>query len=112
MLFKIKKKNDEFLLIIYKKDLSVDLSKILTAPSSDIKEYLLVNHTDTAEEHYHIYLKFNKKITRDELRELFYKSKIFISNVSSDTTILGILYYFTDGFRLSFESNYSINYKK
>lgn len=108
MFLKRKKKSNEFLLVIYKKDLSVDLSKILVADKlSDVKEFIYVPHIDATEEHYHVYIRFERKITQKELRQIFYNSKIFISNISADETILSILYYFTDGFRLPFESSYS-----
>lgn len=108
MCLKKKKKSDEFLLVIYKKDLSVDLNRILVPDKlSDVKEYIYVPHNDATEEHYHVYIKFEKKITQEELRKVFYNSKIFISDISKDDTNLSTLYYFTDGFRLPFESNYS-----
>ncbi len=108
MFGKSKKKKDEYLLVIYKNDLSVDLCKILVPDKlNDVIEFLYVLHKDAVEEHYHIYIKFEKPITEEELRKLFYNSKCFISDISKDNTILSTLYYFTDGFRLSFESNYS-----
>ena len=109
MFLKRKKKSDEYLLILYKKDLSVDLNRILIPDKlPDVKEYIYVPHNDTTEEHYHIYIKFEKKITQEELRKVFYNSKIFVSDISKGDTILSFLYYFTDGFRLPFESNYSV----
>lgn len=102
------KKGNEFLLVIYKKDLSVDLDRILISDKlSNVKEYVYALHTDATEAHYHVYIKFEKKITQDELKKVFYNSKIFVSDISDSDTILSVLYYFTDGFRLPFESNYS-----
>ncbi len=108
MFRKKRKKKDEYLLVIYKKDLSVDLNRILVPDKlSDVKEYIYVPHNDATEEHYHVYIKFEKKITQEELKKVFYNSKIFVSDISNSDTILSVLYYFTDGFRLPFESNYS-----
>ena len=108
MFLRKKKKNDEYLLVIYKKDLSVDLNRILVPDKlSDVKEYIYVPHNDATEEHYHVYIKFEKKITQEELKKVFYNSKIFVSDIANGDTILSVLYYFTDGFRLPFESNYS-----
>ena len=108
MFRKNRKKKDEYLLVIYKKDLSVDLNRILVSDKlSDVKEYIYVPHNDATEEHYHVYIKFEKKITQEELKKVFYNSKIFVSDFSNSDTVLSTLYFFTDGFRLPFESNYS-----
>ena len=108
MFLKKKKKKDEFLIVIYKSDLSVDLNKILIPGKlNGVTEFLYVLHKDAVEEHYHIYIKFDGKVTEEEVKKLFYNSKCFISDISEDNTILSTLYYFTDGFRLPFESNYS-----
>ena len=72
MFLKKKKKKDEYLLVIYKKDLSVDLNRILVPDKlSDVKEYIYVPHNDATEEHYHVYIKFEKKITQEELKKFF-----------------------------------------
>ena len=108
MFLKKKKKKDEFLIVIYKKDLSVDLNRILVPDKlSGVKEYVYVPHNDAVEEHYHVYIKFDNKVTEEDVRKLFYNSKCFISDMSGDNTVLSTLNYFTDGFRLPFESNYS-----
>ena len=108
MFIKRRKKKDEYLLVIYKKDFSVDLNKILVPDKlNGVTEFLYVLHKDAVEEHYHIYIKFDDKVTQEEVKKVFYNSKCFISDVSKDNTILSTLYYFTDGFRLPFESNYS-----
>lgn len=108
MFLKKKKKNDKFLIVIYKNDLSVDLNKILVPDKlSDVTEFLYVLHKDAVEEHYHVYIKFDNRVTQDEVRKLFYNSKCFISDISKNDTVLSTLYYFTDGFRLPFESSYS-----
>ncbi len=108
MFLKKKKKKDEFLIVIYKNDLSVELNKILVPEKlNNVTEYLYVLHKDAVEEHYHVYIKFDDKVTEEEVKKLFYNSKCFISNISNDNTVLSTLYYFTDGFRLPFESNYS-----
>ena len=109
MCLKTKKKKDEFLIVIYKNDLSVDLNKILVPDKlTGVTEFLYVLHKDAVEEHYHIYIKFDDKVTQEEVRKVFYNSKCFISDISKDNTVLSTLYYFTDGFRLPFESNYSV----
>lgn len=108
MFRKRRKKKDEYLLVIYKNDLSVDLNKILVPDKlNGVTEFLYVLHKDAVEEHYHIYIKFDDKVTQEEVRKVFYNSKCFISDISKDNTVLSTLYYFTDGFRLPFESNYS-----
>lgn len=109
MFRKKRKKKDEFLIVIYKNDLSVDLNKILVPDKlNGVTEFLYVLHKDAVEEHYHVYIKFDDKVTEEEVRKLFYNSKCFISDISKDNTVLSTLYYFTDGFRLPFESNYSV----
>ena len=108
MFLKKNRKNDEFLIVIYKNDLSVDLSRILVPDKlNGVTEFLYVLHKDAVEEHYHIYIKFGNKVTEEEVKKIFYNSKCFISDIPKDNTILSTLYYFTDGFRLPFESNYS-----
>lgn len=109
MFLKKNKKKDEFHLIVYKKDLSVDLNRILVPDKlSGVKEFFYVEHTDACEPHYHIYIKFDNKTSEDELGKIFYNSKFFISDITSDKTMLSILYFYTDGFRIPFVSSYSI----
>lgn len=104
----MKRKNNKFLIVIYKNDLSVDLNKILVPERlTGVTEFLYVLHKDAVEEHYHVYIKFDKLVTQDEVRKLFYNSKCFISDISKNDTVLNTLYHFTDGFRLPFESSYS-----
>ena len=105
---KKKKLKDEYLLVIYKKDLSVDLGRILILDKLDgVKEFFYVVHNDAVEEHYHVYIRFEELISEEELKKVFYNTKCFISELSNDETVLSTLYSFTDGFRLPFESNYS-----
>ena len=109
MFRKRKKKKDEYCVVIYKNDLTVDIGKILIPDKlSGVTEFLYVLHEDAVEAHYHIYIKFDKKITEEELKKVFYNSRCFLSDISTDKTILSTLYYFTDGFRLPFETNYSV----
>ena len=83
MFLKKKSKKDKYLLVIYKNDLNVDLNKILSPDKlNGVIEFLYVPHYDATEEHYHVYIKFEKKITQEELRKVFYNSKIFKSLAS------------------------------
>ena len=101
------KKNKEYSVVVYKKDLSIDLSKILfVGGQTGIKEYIYVPHLDTSEEHYHIYLHFEKPVTKVDVEKIFLKTKCYISSVSNESS-LSLLNYYTEGFRLPFESNYS-----
>lgn len=105
----LKKKNKEYLIVVYKKDLTIDINKILFGGSNySVKEYFYVLHDDTAEGHYHIYIRFEKPVTKDFVEKLFYKTKCYVSSVNSYESELSLLNYFTEGFRLEFESNYSI----
>ena len=109
MLFKNKKKNDEYLIIIYKNDLNVDLNKILIPDKTNgVTEFIYALHDDAVTDHYHIYIKFDSKVTKEEVKKLFYNSKCFISDMAKNDTVLSLLYYFTDGFRLPFESSYTV----
>ena len=109
MFRKRRKKKDEYLLVIYKNDIKVDLDKILVPDKlSGVTEFLYVLHEDAVEAHYHIYIKFDSKLTEDEVKKIFYNSRCFFSDISKDKTILSTLYYFTNGFRLPFETNYSV----
>ena len=100
---------DEFCVVLYKNDLLSDISKILVPDRlSNVLEFFYVLHDDAVEDHYHIYLKFYEKVTEQEVKEIFYNSKSFVSMLGKQETSLSVLYAFTDGFRLSFESNYSI----
>lgn len=108
MFIRKKKKADEYSVVVYKKDLSVDLNRILFSGKSEgLKEYVYVPHFDASEEHYHIYLRFEKRVSEDVVDKLFFKTKCFISSIPSHETALSLLHYFTEGFRLTFESNYS-----
>ncbi len=110
MFMRKKKKTDEYSVIVYKEDLSIDLGRLLLSDKSDgLKEFFYVPHNDTPKEHYHIYLKFDKRVTEEVVNKLFYKSKCFISPVRSHETSLSLLCYFTENLRLPFESNYSID---
>lgn len=109
MFLKKNKKNDEYVLMIYKDDISVDLNKILIPDKlNGVTEFIYVLHDDAVTEHYHIYIKFDNKVTQEEVKKLFYNSKCFISDMAKNETVLSLLYYFTDGFRLPFESSYTI----
>ena len=109
MLNKKKKLNDEFCVVVYKNDLLSDISKILVPDRlPDIQEFVFVLHKDAVEEHYHVYLKFYYGVSETKVKDIFYNSKCFVSNLDENETVLSTLYYFTDGFRLPFESNYSI----
>lgn len=108
MFFKSKKLKDEYFLVIYKSDLNVDLCKVFVPGKlNGVTEFLYVLHKDDVEEHYHIYIKFDNKVSEDDVKKFFFNSKCFISESEKNNTILSTLYYFTDGFRLPFESNYS-----
>lgn len=105
----LKKKNKEYLVVVYKKDLTIDINKILfSGGNCSVKEYFYVLHDDTAESHYHIYMRFDKPVTKAFVEKLFYKTKCYVSVVNSYESELSLLHYFTEGFRLVFESNYSI----
>lgn len=108
MIFR-KGKNKEFSLVVYKKDLNIDLNKILfVGNASGIKEYFYVPHFDTSEEHYHIYINFEKGVRTCDVEKLFYKTKCYISPIRYNESALMLLNYYTEGFRLPFESSYSI----
>ena len=103
------KKWTEFSVIVYKKDLNIDLNRILISSSkSGIKEIFYVPHTDTAEEHFHIYVRFEKQVTKNDVESLFFKTKCYISPIRSQETALSLLNYYTEGFRLPFETKYSL----
>ena len=103
------KKWTEFSVIVYKKDLNIDLNRLLISSSqSGIKEIFYVPHTDTAEEHFHIYVRFEKQVTKNDVESLFFKTKCYISPIRSQETALSLLNYYTEGFRLPFETNYSL----
>ena len=107
-MFLKKKKYSKYSVVVYKEDLGVDINRILAPDkSSDVKEYVYVLHSDTPKEHYHIYLKYEKPVKEDAVNKLFYKSKCFISPVVGNESSLSLLCYFTENFRLPFESNYS-----
>ena len=89
--------------------MTVDLGRIFIANRLDsVSEFVFVLHTDAVEEHYHVYISFKKKVTENEVKKFFYNAKCYISEFK-DETILCTLNYFTDGFRLPFESNFSIS---
>ena len=81
MFRKKRKKKDEYLLVIYKKDLSVDLNRILVPDKlPDVKEYIYVPHNDATEEHYHVYIKYPNS------SEILYKEQI-----KNGTEYVGVL---------------------
>ena len=103
------KKSSEYSVVIYKKDLSIDLNKLLFSGSQKgVKEYIYVPHFDTSDEHYHIYIHFEKPVSRNEVEDIFLKTKCFVSPLHSHETALSLLNYYSEGFRLSFETSYSV----
>ena len=102
-------KNREFTVVVYKKDLSTELNKILFSSSvKGLKEFFYILHSDSQAEHYHIYLNYDKPVFNRDVKALFFKTVCFISPLSERETPLGVLYYFTEGFRLPFDSSYSL----
>lgn len=107
-MFTFKKKWNSFSVVVYKKDLNIDLSKILfSSTQNGVKEYVFVPHTDTPDEHYHVYMKFENPVTKENVEKLFFKTKCFISPIRESDSVLGLLVYYTQGFRLPFESNFT-----
>ena len=91
MFLKKKKKADEYSVVVYKKDLSVDLNRILFSGKSEgLKEYVYVPHFDASEEHYHIYLRFEKRVSEDVVDKLFFKTKCFICFLILSYNLLGV----------------------
>lgn len=105
------RKNLEFYVEIYDSDLKIPLDKCLNN-KTDVKEFIYTHHDDASKPHYHIYLSFDSKIKKADIKKIFCGSQCFITEMPKGETVLSTFFYFTNGFRLDFVTNYNVRTDK